>query len=67
MSWLPFFVYTFTTLGRQTRVSPIELNFGANGGIRPAHPEIIPADHKYWWGDGSRNGVYDYWRKGINL
>lgn len=43
--------------------SPIELTW-SDGGIRPAHPEIIPADHNIG-GDGSRNGVMIIGEKGI--
>jgi len=43
--------------------SPIEMTW-SDGGIRPAHPEIIPADHDIG-GDGSRNGVLIIGEKGI--
>ncbi len=43
--------------------SPIELTW-SDGGIRPSHPEIIPADHDIG-GDGSRNGVLIIGEHGI--
>lgn len=43
--------------------SPIEMTW-SDGGIRPAHPDIIPADHEIG-GDGSRNGVLILGEKGI--
>ncbi|MBC8767452.1 Gfo/Idh/MocA family oxidoreductase [Arenibacter sp. BSSL-BM3] len=43
--------------------SPIEMTW-SDGGIRPAHPEIIPADHEIG-GHGSQNGVLIIGEKGI--
>ncbi len=43
--------------------SPIEMTW-SDGGIRPAHPEIIPADHEIG-GNGSQNGVLIIGEKGI--
>jgi predicted dehydrogenase len=43
--------------------SPIEMTW-SDGGIRPAHPEIIPADHEIG-GHGSQNGVLMIGEKGI--
>ncbi|MCM4150118.1 gfo/Idh/MocA family oxidoreductase [Arenibacter sp. N53] len=43
--------------------SPIEMSW-SDGGIRPAHPEIIPADHEIG-GKGSQNGVLIIGEKGI--
>tara|TARA_R100001369_G_scaffold92615_2_gene138756 strand:+ start:2226 stop:3692 length:1467 start_codon:yes stop_codon:yes gene_type:complete len=43
--------------------SPIEMTW-SDGGIRPAHPEIIPADHEIG-GNGSQNGVLMIGEKGI--
>ena len=43
--------------------SPIEMTW-SDGGIRPSHPEIIPADHNIG-GSGSRNGVLMIGEKGI--
>jgi hypothetical protein len=43
--------------------SPIELTW-SDGGIRPSHPEIIPADHDIG-GSGSSNGVLIIGEKGI--
>lgn len=43
--------------------SPIEMTW-SDGGIRPAHPEIIPADHAIG-GNGSQNGVLIIGEKGI--
>ncbi|GGW38115.1 Gfo/Idh/MocA family protein [Arenibacter certesii] len=43
--------------------SPIEMTW-SDGGIRPSHPEIIPADHEIG-GDGSRNGVLIIGENGI--
>lgn len=43
--------------------SPIEMTW-SDGGIRPAHPEIIPADHDIG-GSNSANGVLIIGEKGI--
>ena len=43
--------------------SPIEMTW-SDGGIRPSHPEIIPADHDIG-GGGSYNGVLIIGEKGI--
>tara|TARA_R110000868_G_scaffold93810_5_gene259474 strand:+ start:29893 stop:31359 length:1467 start_codon:yes stop_codon:yes gene_type:complete len=43
--------------------SPIEMTW-SDGGIRPSHPEIIPADHEIG-GNGSQNGVLIIGEKGI--
>tara|TARA_R110002012_G_scaffold52908_2_gene135966 strand:- start:16791 stop:18257 length:1467 start_codon:yes stop_codon:yes gene_type:complete len=43
--------------------SPIEMTW-SDGGIRPAHPEIIPADYEIG-GNGSQNGVLIIGEKGI--
>ncbi|HYH56071.1 MAG TPA: gfo/Idh/MocA family oxidoreductase, partial [Anseongella sp.] len=43
--------------------SPIEMTW-SDGGIRPSHPEIIPADHDIG-GTGSANGVLIIGDKGI--
>ena len=43
--------------------SPIEMTW-SDGGIRPAHPEIIPADHDIG-GNNSANGVLIIGEKGI--
>src|SRR3546814_670852 len=43
--------------------SPIEMTW-SDGGIRPAHPEIIPADHDIG-GENSANGVLIIGDKGI--
>ena len=43
--------------------SPIEMTW-SDGGIRPSHPEIIPADHDIG-GSGSSNGVLIIGEKGI--
>ncbi|MCM4162067.1 MULTISPECIES: Gfo/Idh/MocA family protein [unclassified Arenibacter] len=43
--------------------SSIEMTW-SDGGIRPAHPEIIPADHEIG-GHGSQNGVLMIGEKGI--
>ncbi|MEZ4968261.1 MAG: Gfo/Idh/MocA family oxidoreductase [Flavobacteriaceae bacterium] len=43
--------------------SPIEMTW-SDGGIRPAHPEIIPADHEIG-GHRSQNGVLMIGEKGI--
>ena len=43
--------------------TPIEMTW-YDGGIRPSHPEIIPADHEIG-GAGSRNGVMMIGEKGI--
>ncbi len=43
--------------------SPIEMSW-SDGGIRPAHPDIIPADHDIG-GSGSQNGVLMIGEKGI--
>ncbi len=43
--------------------SPIEMTW-SDGGIRPAHPDIIPADHDIG-GDQSKNGVLIIGEKGI--
>src|SRR3546814_15804841 len=43
--------------------SPIEMTWSA-GGIRPAHPEIIPADHEIG-GENSANVVLIIGDKGI--
>ncbi len=43
--------------------SPIEMTW-SDGGIKPSHPEIIPADHDIG-GSGSRNGVMIIGSKGI--
>jgi len=43
--------------------SPIEMTW-SDGGIRPAHPDIIPADHDIG-GKGSSNGVLIIGEKGI--
>ncbi|NND31671.1 MAG: Gfo/Idh/MocA family oxidoreductase [Saprospiraceae bacterium] len=43
--------------------SPVEMTW-SDGGIRPAHPEIIPADHDIG-GEGSQNGVLIIGEKGI--
>ncbi len=44
-------------------MSPIEMTW-SDGGIRPAHPTIIPADHEIG-GSGSRNGVMIIGENGI--
>lgn len=44
-------------------MSPIEMTW-SDGGIRPAHPEIIPADHDIG-GHNSSNGVLIIGEKGI--
>ena len=43
--------------------SPIEMTW-SDGGIRPSHPEIIPADHEIG-GTGSQNGVLIIGEKGL--
>jgi predicted dehydrogenase len=43
--------------------SPIEMTW-SDGGIRPSHPDIIPADHDIG-GSGSQNGVLIIGEKGI--
>ena len=43
--------------------SPIEMTW-SDGGIRPSHPEIIPADHDIG-GKGSSNGVLILGEKGL--
>jgi predicted dehydrogenase len=43
--------------------SPIEMTW-MDGGIKPAHPDIIPADHEIG-GTGSANGVFIVGTKGI--
>ncbi|MBN7811098.1 Gfo/Idh/MocA family oxidoreductase [Algoriphagus sp. H41] len=43
--------------------SPIEMTW-MDGGIKPAHPDIIPADHEIG-GSGSANGVFIVGSKGI--
>ncbi|GAA0879487.1 Gfo/Idh/MocA family oxidoreductase [Algoriphagus jejuensis] len=43
--------------------APIEMTW-MDGGIKPAHPDIIPADHEIG-GSGSNNGVFIIGSKGI--
>lgn len=43
--------------------SPIEMTW-SDGGIRPAHPEIVPADHDIG-GENSNNGVLIIGEKGL--
>ena len=43
--------------------APIEMTW-SDGGIRPSHPEIIPADHDIG-GEGSQNGVLIIGEKGL--
>ena len=57
---------SFTTLhfdGTEKSKSPVEMTW-SDGGIRPSHPEIIPANHDIG-GPGSANGVLMIGEKGI--
>ncbi|MEX2591278.1 MAG: Gfo/Idh/MocA family oxidoreductase [Anditalea sp.] len=57
---------SFTTIGfdaTEKSKSPIKMTW-SDGGIRPAHPDIIPADHDIG-GNNSSNGVLMIGEKGI--
>lgn len=56
-----FITLHFAATGKSK--SPIEMTW-SDGGIRPSHPDIIPADHEIG-GAGSRNGVMMVGEKGI--
>src|SRR5690606_39634096 len=59
-------VASFTTISfdaTEKSKSPIKMTW-SDGGIRPAHPDIIPADHDIG-GQNSNNGVLMIGDKGI--